>query len=384
MNDPAGRADPPDDAGPGAHRGRADDAGPVDAVDPFSAVLGQPEAVTQLRAAAVQPVHAYLLVGPPGAGKREAALALAGELLAASALASGDDVAVTRHRRLARSEAHPDLTIVEREGPFITRDQARGVVTQSARSPVEGPRRVLLLTEFHLVLDAAPVLLKAVEEPPASTVFLILADEVTPELVTIASRCVVIRFGALDPAVVAQRLVEEGVDAEAAAVAAHSAGGDLRRARILASDPELGRRVELWASVPERLDGTGATVVALVAELLGALDAAFSSIDARHRQELAELAERDERYGIRTPVKALEDRQRRERRRFRTGELRFGLAVLARAYRDRLAGQLSGPAAVRVSLGAFPALQRAAESLDRNPNERLLLERLFLCLGPPV
>ena len=40
-------------------------------------------------------------------------------------------------------------------------------------------------------------------------------------------------------------------------MAAHSAGGDLRRARILASDPELGRRVELWASVPERLDGTG-------------------------------------------------------------------------------------------------------------------------------
>ena len=352
--------------------------------DPFAVVTGQPDAVAQLRAATHNPVHAYLLVGPPGAGKRQAAMALAGELLAEAARRAGDGEATARHRRLARAEAHPDLTIIEREGPFITRDQARSVVTQSVRSPVEGARRVLVLTEFHLVVDAAPVLLKAVEEPPPSTVFLILADEITPELVTIASRCVLIRFARLDPAVVVERLVAEGVAPDAARTAADAAGGDLRRARILAADPALGGRAALWASVPQRLDGTGAAAVALAAEVLAALDAAFTSIDERHQAEQAELTAREERYGARSTAKALEERQRRERRRFRSGELRFGLAVLARAYRDRLAeATTSGRSAAPAQLEPFAAIQQAAEALERNPNEKLLLHRLFVRLAPP-
>ncbi len=342
--------------------------------DPFAAIAGQPEAVAQLRAALHSPVHAYLFVGPPGAGKRNAALALAGELLGEDARRHGDTAALERHRRLARSESHADLTIVEREGPFITREQARAIVTQSVRSPVEGARRVLVLTEFHLVVDAAPVLLKAVEEPPPSTVFLILADEVTPELVTIASRCVLIRFAPLDPAVVAERLAAEGIDPGVAEVAARAAGGDLRRARILATDEALGRRAELWAAIPRRLDGTGAAVAAAVGELLAALDEALTSIDERHKAEVAEQTARDDRYGVKTPVKPLEDRQRRERRRFRMGELRFGLAVLARAYRERLADA--------TRLEPFDAIQQAAEALERNPNEKLLLERLLVRLEP--
>ncbi|MEZ5262485.1 MAG: hypothetical protein R2755_12090 [Acidimicrobiales bacterium] len=222
------------------------------------------------------------------------------------------------------------------------------------------------------------MLLKAVEEPPPSTVFLILADEVTPELVTIASRCVIVRFAALDVATVIERLVAEGVAPDAADAAAQAAAGDLRRARILATDPALGRRAGLWASVPRRLDGTGAAVVSVTAELLAALDEAFASIDERHQAELAELRDREERYGVRSTAKALEDRQRRERRRFRTGELRFGLAVLARAYRDRLA-----TAAGAQALEPFGAIQQAAEALERNPNEKLLLHRLFLRLEPP-
>jgi DNA polymerase-3 subunit delta' len=359
-------------------------SGSASGTDPFDDVIGQAEAVEQLRAAAGRPVHAYLLVGPPGAGKRRAALALAGELLAETARRAGDTDGVGRHRRLARAEAHPDLTVVEREGPFITREQARGIVAQSVRSPAEAACQVLLLTEFHLVVDAAPVLLKAIEEPPPSTVFLILADEITPELITIASRCVVIRFRALDPAIVAAELVDEGVDATVADAAARAAGGDLRRARILAADPGLGPRAALWASVPARLDGTGATVATLVAALLAALDEAFAPIDDRHRAELAELAEREERFGLRSTAKALEERQRRERRRFRSGELRFGLAVLARTYRERLADQVRAGSVGAGSVGVFDALQVASESIERNGNERLLLERLLLRLHPPT
>lgn len=352
--------------------------------DAFADVVGQDDAVAQLRAALRAPVHAYLLVGPPGSGKRAAATAFAGELLAAEAVQHEDIAAADRHRRLARAEAHADLEVVEREGPFITRDQARAIVTSSVRSPTEGDRKVLLLTEFHLVVDAAPILLKAIEEPPPPVVFVILADEIPAELVTIASRCVVIRFDPLPLVAIVTRLITEGVDGERAEMAATASGGDLHRARLLATDDRLGARAATWAGVVDELDGTGSTVVGLVARLLATLDETLQPLDARHADELSDLAEREKRYGLRSGRKAVEDRHKRERRRLRTDELRFGLAMIARAERDRLRARVTDGTrrGDRVDLGVFGAVQQAAEALERNPNERLLLERLLVRLRP--
>jgi DNA polymerase-3 subunit delta' len=357
----------------------ATDPQPPPAADAFDGIPAQPSAVAELRAALERPVHAYLLVGPRGSGKRAAARAFAAELLAAGT----DPDTAARHRRLALAGTHPDVEVVEREGASISREQARRIVERSVRSPVEGDRKVLVLTEFHLVLDAAPLLLKSIEEPPPSTVFVILAEEIPPELVTIASRCVVVRFPALSPADVVERLVAEGAAPDAAARAAEAAGGDLERARILTTDPGLEARVATWRSVPARLDGRGATGAALVDELTGPLDQALAPMDARHRDELDALAARAERYGLaKSSHKTVEDRQRRERRRFRTDELRFGLAVLARAYRDRIVAELHAGVARAPSLDPVGAIGWAAESLERNPNETLLLQTLLVKLRP--
>ena len=375
--------DPPDDSLGDASAHSPDDA--------LSGVVGQSEALALLRASLARPVHAYLFLGPRGAGKRQAARGFAAELLAAGR--GGEDA--DRQRRLALAETHPDLEVVEREGASISRDQIRRVVEQTVRSPVEGDRKVLVLTEFHLVLDAAPILLKSVEEPPPSTFFLILAEEVPPELVTIASRCVVVPFHPLAAKVVVAQLVAEGVAPDDATRAAEAAGGDLERARILTADPGLEARVDAWRSLPERLDGRGSTVSRLVGELTAQLDEALAPLDVRHRSELEELEARIERYGLaRGALKATEDRHKRERRRFRTDELRFGLAVLARACRDRLATRLAppgpaGPARTGPvpgvgpeALEPFAAVQLAAEALERNPNEVLLLEALLVRLHP--
>ncbi len=48
---------------------------------PFSGIVGQERAIAALEAAAAHPVHAYLLIGPPGTGKRRAAEGLAAALL---------------------------------------------------------------------------------------------------------------------------------------------------------------------------------------------------------------------------------------------------------------------------------------------------------------
>ena len=302
-------------------------------VDLFREVIGQERAVAQLRAAAADPVHAYLFVGPSGSGKRAAAHAFAAALLAPPG-ADRDD----RDARLALAGTHPDLLIVEREGASISVKQADDIVRAASLSPIEGDHKVLVLDEFHLMTAAvAPKLLKTIEEPPAPTIFVVLADDVPPELVTIASRCVRIDFGPVPAALVEATLVAEGVEEPAARLAAAAAGGDLDRARLLANDSGLAARRQAWHDIPRQLDGHGATVGAIVDELLGMIDAAAEPLAARQKQEAEQLQERIEQSGERgSGRKELEDRHKRELRRHRTDELRFGLATLAGAYRDRL------------------------------------------------
>lgn len=347
-------------------------------------VVGQDQAVAHLRAAATAPVHAYLFVGPPGSGRRGAARAFAAEVLAAGA---PDEAAADRHRRLALGEQHPDLTVVERKGasiPVGDRDDpeegsARWVVRRAALSPVDAPRSVYVLLDFHLVRDAAAVLLKTIEEPPPHVVFVVVADEITPELVTIASRCVQVHFHAVGSSEIEARLVAEGAAPELAAVAAGAALGSIDRARLLVSDPRLGVRREAWLALPDRLDGTGSVAAELAAELAAVIDDAQAPLVARHATELDELAARIAATGERgSGRKDIEARHRREVRRLRTDELRFGFATVSQRYRDEVATA----ADPRPALASLAALRDAAEALVRNPNEALLLQALMLRLSP--
>jgi len=343
----------------------------------WAEVVGQDAAVGRLRASATSPVPAYLFVGPSGSGKRAAARAFAATLLAEGF--RGEEA--ERHARLAAAETHPDLRIVESQGASLSIGQARDVIQSSARAPIEAARQITVLCEFHRVDVAAPALLKTIEEPATTSVFLILADEVTPELVTIASRALRIDFGPVPPAVMAERLVAEGVDPDRARQAAAASGGDLPRARLLASDPALDARRTAWLTTPERLDGSGAAVAIAVGSLRDHIDQAQAPLDTRHAEERAELDERVERYGVRGQgVKELTDRQKREVRRHRTEEVRFGLATLADRYRTELReGRIS-----REHADALAAIQASAEALVRNPNEELLLEALLLRLPEVV
>ncbi len=356
-----------------------------DVADLFALVPGQPGAVAALTAAASRPVHAYLLVGPPGTGVPEAALAFAAALLDPVGDPGGDPA------RRVLAGLHPDVVVVERAGPYITVDTAHEVTRMAARSPVEGGRKVLILQDFHLVREAGPALLKTIEEPPASTVFVVLAEHVPPELVTIASRCVRVDFAPLSPGAVTAALVAEGVDADVATRLVDAAGGRLDRARLLAADPDHEHRQRTWASVPGRLDGTGSTVAAVVDELVAGLDASVVPLRSRQERQLAELegantravevngkVGRGARGGIKAGVKDLEERHKRELRRQRTDELRSGLAVLAGVYRDRLADEDRRGAAI----DAIDAIDGLGRELVRNLGETLALQALLCRLVP--
>lgn len=325
-------------------------------------IAGQPRAVEQLQAAMANPVHAYLFSGPSGSGKRYAARAFAAALLC-------DD-------RPLR-DLHPDVTRVGRRGAALSMDEAREVLRLAAQVPSEGAKRILILEEFHHAAQVAPVLLKTVEEAPPTTIFLILAESVGPELATIASRCIRVEFQPLANEVVVDLLEDIGIDHDDAQVAATSARGDFRRAKQLARDPHARDRRALWLSIRARLDSTGATRMACVDELLAALDDVVAVVDERAASERKALSVRVDAGELLPSVLTEADAAaKREARRIRTEEIREGLALLASEERRRL--DLGGDEETLADVDeTLQTLAWAHAALKHNPNEGVLLGGLF-------
>jgi DNA polymerase III subunit delta' len=341
----------------------------------WDAVIGQPDAVRRLRAAAERgPVHAYLFVGPAGSTKLQAARAFAVRLM------TGAENADQRDASLILRGEHPDVREVRRSGPRIDADQAKAILHEASLTPSGGPSKVMILEEFHLLApEGAGRLLKVIEEPPESVTFLILADFVPHDLLTISSRCARVDFRAIGADMIAAQLVTEGVAPAAAMGAARASHGDLERARVLATDPALAERRAAFAEAPHGLDGTGAVAMRTAAHLLGLIDAASEPLTARHAVEVVELDERIKAHGERgSGKKQLDERHRREVRRYRTDELRSGLAAMAATYRDTAIN--GGTTDVAGCAEAVHRIHRAMEMLDRNPNEKLLVEALLWSL----
>jgi DNA polymerase-3 subunit delta' len=342
--------------------------------DVFAEVVGQPRAVAQLRSSAAQPVHAYLLVGPHGSGRTAASRGFAALVLSDGLVGE----AAERARRLALRGEHADLVRIDPVGNAYRDEDVQRIITEASRSPIEGRRKIIVADRFHTAnATAIGRLLKTLEEPPPSTIIVLLAEEIPEEQITIASRCVTVQFGGVGRREMIAWLEARGVAGEQAETVALAAGGDLRRALDLVSDPLVSRRHAAWRSVPDRLDGYGAAVAILTDELRELIDQAQGPLDERHAAELAALAEREEQLGTRgSGRRDLETAHKREVRRLRVDELRFGLATLAGVYRDRMVA-----APDRRSVAAVAAIRRANDALVRNPNEALLLQGLFVELG---
>ena len=361
--------------------------GALPAPELFEGVVGQPRAVAQLMAAARRPVHAYLLHGPPGSGKRAAARGLAAALLCPS---GGCGRCNSCRRALAGS--HPDLVTVERSGATLDVDEARVITMRAQRRPLESARQILMVNDIHLAGRAAPALLKTIEEPPASTVFVLVADDLPSSVATIVSRCVQIPFDAISPTVMTAWLVDPVVDLALAESVAAASGGRLDRARLLVNDAGFAARQQKWRSVPARLDGTGAAAATVAFELLASADDALAPLREQHTQEIAALVEQAEANGSKGVPgrKQMEDRHKREERRWRTDDLRFGLATLAEVYRDRLVGTVGaadGPGSPgsaterRRAAREVDAITEASTALGRNANESLLMDALMVELS---
>jgi DNA polymerase-3 subunit delta' len=354
------------------------EGGPRGDVPPvLERIIGQKQARAVLAGSVHAPFHAYLFLGPQGSGRRQAAISFAAALVCPNG-GCGNCPSC----RDALSGLHPDIVTIERQGASITVGEARTIAALAQRAPRFGARQVLILVDFHLVDEAAPALLKTIEEPPPTTVFLVLADSLPKSLVTIASRCVEVGFTALDASTIEAVLLADGIAPDVASVASSVAGGRLDRARLLAGDPGFSARQDRWRAVLERLDGTGATVSLLASELIDASEELVAVLRDRQAEEIAALNAAAERAGERRSpgLKAVEARHKREQRRVRTDELRAGLATLSAAYRARLTTPTLPPNRIGGLTRSCALIDAAAHELVRNPNEVLLIQALLINL----
>jgi len=343
--------------------------GPVEVAPVLSGFDRWHPAARELSAGAKAPVHAYLLLGPSGTGGAELARAFSAALICQQ---GGCGECETCHRVL--KGVHPDLIEISHAGAFYSVEEAREIVRLAARRPMEAARQVIVVPDLQLAERAGPALLKTVEEPGPSTVFVMLGEHVPPSLITISSRCVQVQLHALGEDAISKILESDGIDRDLAEEVSKAAAGRLDRARLLVADTGLAGRRRMWAGLLGQLDGTGATVSHLVGEIEDALEQALEPLRVSQSSEMAALADQTRKMGGGGVAhrREMEDRHKRELRRWRSEELRFGLSVLARAC-------VGGPITTD-SLRAFDLVRKASSCLSRNPNETLLLQALLVRL----
>jgi DNA polymerase-3 subunit delta' len=331
-------------------------------------LIGQDLATAGLRraVAARHVPHAYLFEGPPGVGKRSAALGLAMAL--ACGAQPGEGCGVCEVCRRITGGLHPDVPTFSTDGPLIVLEQAQTIVALAQSRPHEAPVRVIIIDDAdRLNLNAANCLLKTLEEPAAGTHIVLVTSAPDRILPTIRSRTQRVRFQALPAAALVAIAVARGAERERAQVAAALAGGSVARALEAAGVPSprtqtggdqddepAAERPDPWVAVALLQD-------AAYGRSIGALfDAAVAAAgDKENKQELPRL-----------------------------------LALLARLYRDAMAAAAGAPELVlfedrvaplaRQGLGplskALEAIVEADLAIAANTNAVTAVERMLLAL----
>jgi hypothetical protein len=166
----------------------------------------QPEVQKLLKGLLDHPgVQTFLWTGPEGSGKKTYALALARSLFCKE----GPDCPGCAACKQVLNKTHPDLFWVHRDHFWsddpddkkkqgIVVDVAKRLSEKLNRAPFSAPCKVAVILDAQdLNKDAQNVLLKTLEEPPASSLVILLAEKTGDFLPTVLSRCRLVRFPAL-------------------------------------------------------------------------------------------------------------------------------------------------------------------------------------------
>lgn len=307
---------------------------------PWGAVWGQDDAVALLQDAASDPArtaHAWLITGPPGSGRSTLAYAFAAALIAEP----GDEQAM----RQVLAGTHPDLTSLRTEGVIITIKDARALVERSYFAPSLGRYRVIVMEDADRMAErTSNVLLKALEEPPAQTVWILCAPSDADLLPTIRSRVRVLRLNEPDISEVARLIsARTGADPVLAEQCARHAQRHIGMAQRLATDAASRERRDQTLQAVLGVRGVGDAVEVAAQIVQAATDDAKALTAERDEAERAQLLRT---FGVaegaavppavRSQLNALEDEQKRRATRSLRDGIDRVLTDLQSMFRDIL------------------------------------------------
>ncbi|TWP51405.1 DNA polymerase III subunit delta' [Lentzea tibetensis] len=371
----------------------------------WAEVVGQPDAVATLSAAAEAAAsivaggtpapgamtHAWLFTGPPGSGRSSTARAFAGAL-ECTATDDRPGCGVCPGCRTTLHGTHADVRVVAPEGLSISVAEMRALVQTAARRPTGGRWQVVIIEDAdRLTEGAANALLKAVEEPPDRTVFLLCAPSDHPDdvSVTIRSRCRLVPLGSPRPPSIASALEQlDGIPPEMASWAASVCGGHVGRARRLAVDESARTRREAVLRIPLALRRP-ADVFTCADELIKAAEEDASTANESRNEAEREALETAmgaggtgkgtaaASRGAKGAIKDLEKRQKSRATRTQRDSLDLALVDLAGFYRDALVTKTGSEASLnhpdRSADSRTAAAQWSADSILRR------LEAVLAC-----
>ena len=378
--------------------------------DVFSELIGQDHVVGVLRRAVAGETHAmthaWLFVGPPGSGRSNAARAFAAALQCELCGCGGCETC-----RTTLNGAHPDVTLVRTEQLSIGVDEVRAMVGRAHVAPVARRFQIVVVEDADRMTErAADALLKGLEEPSPRTVWLLCAPTPEDVIVTIRSRCRLVRLVTPSPEAVTELLVErDGVEPERARQAARIAQGHVGRARALARSEEANRRRREILALPPRLR-TLTDCLAAAQGQLEAADAEAAEITAP--LDAKELAALQEALGIggrgtmprsaQAAVRDLEEQHKLRAKRLRRDALDRLLTELTSYFRDVLVRQTRAAAPLinadladeidrlaqrstpEHTVQAIDALLEARTALEGNVAPLLALETMFIAISRAV
>jgi DNA polymerase-3 subunit delta' len=356
--------------------------------------------------------HAWLLTGPPGSGRSTAARAFAAALQCPEG-----GCGHCKPCRTALAGTHADVSLIATEHVQLRVDDVRPLITTAQRSPSAGRWRVIVIEDADRLNDSSGnVLLKAIEEPPPRTVWLLCAPSADDVLVTIRSRCrrVGLRIPPVD-AVAALLVRRDGADPAVAAFAARSAQSHIGLARRLALDEGARIRRREVLKLPAKLRSVGAAVLAagqLVEVAAEESKARTTERDATERAALLHSLGADGLAtlppAVRAQVRQLEENQKRRATRAQRDVLDRSLVDLLSLYRDVLVlqfgcvnseGSVDGVELVNAELAdllwseaqastpsatlrRMEAIGLARERIEANVSPLLAVEALMVQLRP--
>ncbi|MHB1316989.1 MAG: DNA polymerase III subunit [Anaerolineae bacterium] len=311
--------------------------------------IGHSWAVEQLAASAASGhiSRANLFTGHEHIGKFHLALEFAAAL---NCVGESRPCGTCVHCSRVAASSHPDLTIVQPDSGHVKIGQIRAMQHELSLKPFEARWRVAIITDMQTATEEAEnALLKTLEEPPGQAVIILTAVDAGLLEPTVVSRCRVLALQPVPAQIIAQALVDRGLDATVADEIARLSGGQVGWALEAAGSPKMVARHEQ-----------------IVDQLLALLDQGYASSIAAA-----------ETLGRQSDLNEIVSEWQSVWRDVMLISAGCPDLITNRRYQDRL-DRLAQRVGLRRAQRAAADTRAAMEQLEQNVNSRLAIEAMLL------